>query len=279
MTEKITSLANFENLPKDTQDYYFASQRNGKTLDGWKIHLFLNKKINEKPSLASTGVGDAAKVLIKNNIEHKYGKGSDGSRTFTIYPGGDRDNVVNVAKELDTRFSGSFASLSPEGAALDNDQTDYMLSANIGMRFDGLKIKGYGWRGVPRIAPVLPNGQAQKGMAKALLQKDISNEQEKALQLLAGHIMLAKHCGSVYLGKDYKNDASDWDRFLFNDMTKSFSPEEIEKVARAFNVEYSKEILDSVKSQSGIDIDLHAKLTGKIKSEFDKKAEAIIEKF
>lgn len=267
MQNQIYSFQDIQKLSLDTTDYYFSA-KGLLTTKGWKIHLFLNRISDVKSPVSE--IQTISEYLIKNNIEHKYGNGSDGSRTFTIYPGGGRDVAESLAQSLNKQFNGFFARLSPDGSTIDNDQTDYMFSPNIGIRFDGLKVKGYGWRGVPRF---IPNPETYL-IVKAVLKKDVSAEQESAIQLLAGHILLAKYCGANYLGKSYKNDNNDWDRFLFNDNIQGFSSDEINKVVNFFDANYANKIQDVIKSKNGIDINIGSKMPSvwnfginKIKSE------------
>jgi len=262
MVNKIRSLEEFQKLPKNIKDYYFQNEIDSADLLGWKIHCFLNSEDNVIQSLQSTGMNYFAEYLIKSNLEHKYGNGSDGSRTFTIYCQGDRDDVEKIATDIQTKFGKVFQRLSPEGFTIDNDKTDYMYSLNVGMRFDGLKTKGYGMRGVP----FLYKGRIQNGIfigphiAAAISKKNTTPEQERAIQLLTSHIVLAKHCGTKYLGKNYTNTEKDWDRFLFdpkfND-TSQFSNEEIKKMVSMVDYAYSSLILDAVKSEKSISIDIN----------------------
>jgi len=260
MRNTIYSLDELNKLPSNgLTDYYFSVKRK-EPWAGWKIHLFMgDRRGNPHPTMFQ----DIIEYLIENNLEHKYGNGCD-DRTLWIYPVGNRDDAEKVAKDLDKRFGNRMKAMSSEGAGAIGDTYDYLINLNIGMRYDGLRGSCYGSRGVPRLIQWNPHTQQpmkEGWVAKTVLKRELTADQEKAIQLLAGHMMLAKHCGTRYLGKDYTNTNEDWDKFLYNSKDiSSFSAEEIEKVARAMNERFNHEILLHAKSKEGIEIRTDLKL-------------------
>lgn len=258
MSEFENEINSFEELQKleNNAPYYFAGS---KGVSGWKIHIFLNKEENEFPSRDNSTICDLSKYLIDSGYEHKFKNRVDGAKTFAVYVG-TRDDTIKFAQDMDKIFGVDFSKISSEGSEVVNEPHDWMITPNIGMRFDAVdKYKarngaGYGYNGVPRF--IGTHKLTLQHHAKSWIGKDITDEQEKSLQLLAGHIMLAKHCGSKYLGSNYKNDSSDWDKFLFDDV-KELSAEEIKKYSETFDDLYGHLIKDNWKSKDGNSIKIN----------------------
>jgi len=244
-----------ENLG-NVKDYWFSGNTPGK---GWKIHLFMNRQNDVLPPLDTPVLRQVSKYLIDKNITHKYGNGSDGARSFTIYIG-DRDDMLGIANEMNALFGREFAKLSPDGSAIDGVSSDYMISPNIGFRFDGT-LRKLSEKGVPRFYGNI-RGKCERKTPNVLGRK-ISDEQESRLQLVAAHIILAKYYGATYLGKDYKNDGSDWDKYLF-DSVSEFSADDIAKYVKVMELlVLNGKLIDAreIGKHKGIDIRIKDKLS------------------
>ncbi|MDR1026389.1 MAG: hypothetical protein LBL47_03220 [Lactobacillus sp.] len=280
MSEFENEISSFEELQRldNNAPYYFAGSKGA---SGWKIHIFLNKEKDKYPSRDTPVMRNLCKYLIDSGYEHKFKNRVDGAKTFAVYIG-TRDDTIKFAQNMDKIFGADFSKMSPNGSKVVDEPCDWMITPNIGMRFDAVnKYKarngaGYGYNGVPRFVGI--HKLQLQHFAKSWFGKDVSDEQEMSLQLLASHMMLAKHCGSKYLGSDYKNDNNDWDKFIFDDI-QGFSVDEIKKYSGIFDGMYAHLIKDNWKSkdENSVNINLSAKFgTGQpdtqgIINKFDKK--------
>lgn len=261
MQNNVKNFAEVEQL-NPHEGYYFNGSKTYQR--GWKMHLFLNSGNDEFPILNDPRIKKLSNYLITRNFEHKFQNGCDDLNSFCIYIGS-RDEAMALGKDLEKNFGKDFKTLSPMGNL--HSGSDFNLSDNIGIRFDGADDKKndtpftrYGICGIPMM------NYCDDFTPNELLSQRKTNESDShilpfgeersLLKTLAAHVALAKECGEYYLGKDYQQNP--WDREIFKPLLDVYTLKEIDdfvgkEIQRS---DPGKYIFPNVKAAAGQGIDI-----------------------
>ncbi len=221
MLNTVESYQDLVNLAPSENEYYFYGREDYNP--AWKLHLCINPQPDVSPKLNDPFIRDISKYLIDKQIEHKYGNGGDGYKTYTIYTGTPEDTWATASK-LKQRFK------FPEtGKRL--ERSDLYLDKGIYARFEGQPYRvpnvhltdsmfmHYGLDGIPMLNRNITFDPS--------LSPKLNKQNKTLLHALCGHVFCAKHYGQNYLGRHY-NDLK-WDSGLFNELSDTLSLDEIER--------------------------------------------------